>query len=249
MHRLWLVALLLASIRLYLKDGEYHTVREYKVEGDRVRYYSTERGEWEEIPLEIVDLKRTEAEIRQREESRKQEAALIDAEEKAERDARREAARVPVHPGVWLVDGENLTELKQAEAKLATSRGRTVLKILTPVPIVAGKVTVELDGETSSTVLKNPMPEFYIRLREDERFGIARLAKKKGVRVVDQISVMPVTNEKFDEIDLVEIFRRQVGDGLYKIWPQKPLAPGEYAVVEYTEGKGNVQVWDFTIGK
>lgn len=249
MHRLWLVALLLASIRLYLKDGEYHTVREYKVEGDRVRYYSTERGEWEEIPLELVDLKRTEAEIRQREESRKQEAALIDAEEKAERDARREAARVPVHPGVWLVDGENLTELKQAEAKLATSKGRTVLKILTPVPIVAGKVTVELDGETSATVLKNPMPEFYIRLREDERFGIARLARKKGIRVVDQISVMPVTNEKFDEIDLVEIFRRQVGDGLYKIWPQKPLAPGEYAVVEYTEGKGNIQVWDFSISK
>ncbi len=43
----------------------------------------------------------------------------------------------------------------------------------------------------------------------------------------------------------MEIFRQQVDDGLYKIWPTKPIEPGEYAVVEYTEGKVNVQVWDF----
>ena len=33
--------------------------------------------------------------------------------------------------------------------------------------------------------------------------------------------------------------------GLYKIWPAKPLEPGEYAVIEFSEGKLNVQVWDF----
>ena len=51
------VALLLAAasalfgetFKLYLNDGDYHVVREYQVQGDRVRYYSTERGEWEEI--------------------------------------------------------------------------------------------------------------------------------------------------------------------------------------------------------
>jgi len=45
----------------------------------------------------------------------------------------------------------------------------------------------------------------------------------------------------------VEIFRQQVADGLFKIWPQKPLEPGEYALVEYTEDKINMQVWDFFI--
>ena len=45
-----------ASIRLYLKDGTYHLVREYQVREDRVRYYSLERGDWEEIPLELIDL-------------------------------------------------------------------------------------------------------------------------------------------------------------------------------------------------
>ena len=51
-----------ANIKLYLKDGGYHLVREYQVQPDRVRFYSVERSEWEEIPLDLVDLKRTEAE-------------------------------------------------------------------------------------------------------------------------------------------------------------------------------------------
>ncbi len=33
-----------AAIRLYLKDGDYQIAREYQVLGDRVRYFSTERG-------------------------------------------------------------------------------------------------------------------------------------------------------------------------------------------------------------
>jgi hypothetical protein len=36
-----------------------------------------------------------------------------------------------------------------------------------------------------------------------------------------------------------------MAEGLYKIWPTKPLEPGEYAVMEYTDGKVNIQVWDF----
>jgi hypothetical protein len=35
--------------------------------------------------------------------------------------------------------------------------------------------------------------------------------------------------------------------GLYKIWAKEPLRPGEYAVVQYTLGTLNIQVWDFGI--
>ena len=41
--------------KLILKDGSFHLVREYQVQGDRVRYYSTERSQWEEIPAALVD--------------------------------------------------------------------------------------------------------------------------------------------------------------------------------------------------
>src|SRR5690348_6912144 len=54
------------NIKLYLKDGTFHVVREYQVESDRVRFYSVERSDWEEIPLDMVDLKRTESEATSR---------------------------------------------------------------------------------------------------------------------------------------------------------------------------------------
>ena len=55
-----------ANIKLYLKDGGFHLVREYQVQTDRVRYYSVERSQWEEMPLDLVDLMRTESELAER---------------------------------------------------------------------------------------------------------------------------------------------------------------------------------------
>ena len=249
MFRWLLIALLalpcLAAVKLYLKDGEYHTVREYEVKGDRVRYYSVERGDWEEIPLELVDLTKTKAEQAQRESARTAEAVALDAEDKAERLAAREIARVPEGPGVYWINGEELVPLKQAESKVVTDKKRSLLSRVSPIPIITGKSTVELDGEHSAFIVTADRPEFYFRIAAEERFAIAKMEKKKGVRVVEKWTVIPVSKELIQEHTDVEIFRHQVGDGLYKIWPQQPLEPGEYAVIEYTEGKGNTQVWDF----
>jgi hypothetical protein len=249
--RLFLIFLLAlaafaAASRLYLKDGTYQIVREYKVEGDRVRYYSSERGEWEEIPLDLVDLKRTENEVKEREAARSAETLALEAEDKVERAERAEIARVPESPGLYLIEGGSLRVLKQAETKVVTNKGRAVLKVLSPVPIVAGKATVELDGASSANTLASSKPEFYFRLANQERFSLVRLSSKKDARVVQKWSIIPVTKEIVEEEEEVATFKRQLGEGLYKIWPINSLNAGEYAVVEYTVGKGNVQVWDFS---
>jgi hypothetical protein len=236
-----------ATIRLYLKDGGDHKVREYKVSGDRVRYYSVERGDWEEIPLELVDLKKTESEIVRLAEERKEDAKMQDAEDAAERAQREEIERIPYEPGVFMVTGDKADALKQAESKVVNNKRRSILKAMSPIPIVSGKATVELDGTESALKLNKVRPEFYIRLSGEERFGIIRLTPTKTSRIVQKWDIIPVTKEIVETTEILDTFKQQLADGLYKVWTTKDLTPGEYAVVQYTEGKGNIQVWDFSV--
>jgi hypothetical protein len=236
-----------ANLRLYLKDGGYHLVREYQVLDDRVRYYSVERSDWEEIPLELVDLKRTEREAASRREAMEKEARLIATEEQAERAAEAEAARVPFEPGVYLVENGEVRAIPRAEAKAVSSTGRSILKRLVPYPIVAGKTTVEIDGERSANVVANPMQEFYFRLDLPEKFALFRLEVKKKSRVVQTWEILPLSDEVIEQEEAIPILHRQLADNLYKIWPTDPLKPGEYAVVEYTKGQRNIQIWDFSL--
>src|SRR5579872_2383145 len=45
--------------KLMLKDGSYQLIREYQIEGDRVRYYSLDSSQWEEMPADLVDWDKT----------------------------------------------------------------------------------------------------------------------------------------------------------------------------------------------
>src|SRR5579863_4731003 len=104
--------------RLYLKDGDYQIVREYQVLSDRVRYFSTERGDWEEIPLELVDLDRTKKDAADRQAAIEADAKEQDVEDKAIRAEKKEAAQVPQEPGVYFVvpgKGDKIETLKPAE--------------------------------------------------------------------------------------------------------------------------------------
>jgi hypothetical protein len=237
-----------AQIRLYMKDGTFQPAREYEVKQDRVRYYSTEREEWEEIPLELVDLDRTKREIAEREATIKADAKAQAEEDAALETAAKEVEMVPTVNGVYYIHSDKLDPIKQAESKLVGNKGRTVLQVLSPLPTITGRHTVELDGETSALRIDEKRPEFFIRLTEDERFGIIKLGHKKGSRIVETIETVQLTKESTEKHDDIPTFRKQEGDGLFKIWPENDLEPGEYALIEYTENKMNYQVWDFGIG-
>jgi len=238
-----------ANVRLFLKDGTNHMVSEYKVLEDRVRFYSVERSDWEEIPLELVDLVKTKAAIASRDAELSAEKKAEAEEEAAEKAMRKEVRSVPQEPGLYYVqEGQPMRALKQAELKIVTDKKRQILKVITPIPILAGKSHVEIEGIKSPFVVAEDRPEFYFRLAADERFGLVRcVAAPKGTgRIVEKWEVVPVVKEVIVQHEDVQIFRKQVGEGLYKVWPMEPLATGEYAWIEFTEGKGNTQAWDFS---
>lgn len=238
-----------ANLKLYMKDGSYHIVREYQVQSDRVHFYSVERSQWEDIPLELVDLKRTETEAAARQAAVEKETKVISEEEAAERAIKQEVTRIPQDPGVYWIEGKETKVLKAGEVSVRTNKGRAVLQKLSPIPAVTGKGTLELAGAHSTNVFTNPEQEFYIQLSETERFGMVKLTPKGAVRIVETLTFHPIVKDIVEEdATMVATLQRPLAaDGLYKIWPKEPLEPGEYAVVEYTEGKINMQVFDFAI--
>lgn len=243
------VSLLAANFKLYLKDGGFHIVREYKVDGDRVVYYSVERSDWEEIPLTLVDLKKTEAVNAERKAEIEVKAKQAADEDAAAKEIRDQIRKIPQDPGVYMLSEKNeLRIFKLADSTLHTDKGRKALKIITGIPLIPGKATLEIPGEHSENVIADSRPEFYIQLSQQRRYGIIRIHPGKNVRIVEKVSTLEVTKESVEEREEIEVFTKQLTDNLlYKIWPQEPLEKGEYAVIEFDDGKVNPRIWDFRI--
>src|SRR5579872_5353952 len=88
--------------RLILKDGSYQIVTKYEVKGNRVRYYSSEREEWEELPNSLVDWPATEKDETDRLAGASAPEAVQLDKEIEEEDKRQEAKLPLVAPGLRL---------------------------------------------------------------------------------------------------------------------------------------------------
>lgn len=239
------------TFKLYLKDGSFHSVREYQLQGDRVRYFSTERGEWEEIPKDLVDLAKTDQEHASSKEQSARSARAQDEEDQAERALAKEIAAIPVESGAYYKPEKELRTLKLAEFQINTDKKRRIVQMVSPLPLVPGKATVVIKGEHSSFEVAEKRPEFYLRLAKQEKFGIIRLTPRKGLRIVENVSIVPVSRENVETRKQMETFEQELGQDLYKVWPEKTLEPGEYALMEYAElpDQQDVQllIWDFAV--
>src|SRR5678815_2211484 len=72
--------------RLILKDGTYQLATKWEVKGERVRYLSAERNEWEEVPNSLVDWAATDKYEKDRAAGKPApEAVALDKELEAER--------------------------------------------------------------------------------------------------------------------------------------------------------------------
>lgn len=165
------------SKRIILKDGSYQLVSKYEVKGDRVRYMSAERNEWEEIPSFLIDWPATEKYEKDRATSAIPETTAIDKEADADREAELShlpqvapGLRLPEDSGIFLLDNfhgqPQLVEMQQAEGDIKQNAKANVLRGALS-PIAGAKQTVELDGEHAAVHSHVSVPSIYINV-EDE---------------------------------------------------------------------------------
>ena len=166
--------------RLYLTDGSYQIVLNYRVQGKLVLYRSAERaGQEESIPLKLVDLNATHQwEQRAADRAAGKETVELDpalVKEEADRAARSpEVANnlhLPDDDSVLALDtyiGQpQLAILQQTDGELNRQTAHNLLRA-TVNPLSTSHQLVELKGERSAVQLHVPDPVLYLRLDEDQ---------------------------------------------------------------------------------
>jgi hypothetical protein len=244
--------------KLILKDGTFQLAREYTVEGERVRYWSVERSQWEEIPSSLVDWDATH--------KSEAEQAAHDAELKAKIRASQVAQMtkdidvdrsLEIKPALFLPDavgfyaldrGNDIREMKQSEAVLKGSTGREVERIMSGVAMIPQKATMYIPGQHAAMRLTTPEPEFFMRPADqrEPRFRLLRAHITGGQRIIDTVSIRFTGEEKHNAAE-VEIQTWTPASGVFRYTVDERLEPGEYAFVEMTADGINGFVWDFGI--
>jgi hypothetical protein len=189
------------SKRLILKDGSYQAVREWQTKGDRIRYFSTERYEWEEIPNSLIDWPATEKYNSGLREPDTVAAREADAEEKAERE-REKAAQPDVAPGlhlpatggVFLLDTfggqQQLVELVQNGGEINQNKTQNMIRS-TINPLASTKQSIELRGLHAQVQAHLEQPTFFANVDQNtDSSGAEAIAKnaagKEGRPDLDQ---------------------------------------------------------------
>jgi hypothetical protein len=251
--------------RLILKDGSYQLVTKYEVKGNRVRYLSAERNDWEELPESLVDWPATEKFEKDRASGASvPEAAQLDQELEQERN--REDAQLPqVAPGLRLPEdaGVFLLDSFQGEPQ--------IVEIQQTAGDINLKQTIELEGAHAPMQSHVDVPSLYIKLDEipnetgppagtkdstqaspstnhaqpsqpsatpPDRFRIVRTELKGGKRIVGEFK-RQVTGKVSQQQQLVKTTTTRVSGGWLKLTPTDSLAPGEYVLVETVRQEGN----------
>ncbi|MGA2966484.1 MAG: hypothetical protein ABSD64_09740 [Terriglobales bacterium] len=263
--------------RLILKDGSYQSVTKYEIHGERVRYFSAERGEWEEVPKSLIDWDATGKFEQGRLEGAAAPEAVeldkeIDAERKAEQARSPQVApglRLPDDGGIFLLDtyeGQpQLSELQQSGSEVNKSAKSNILRAAIN-PLAGAKRTIELPEAHAKIQSHTSVPSLYINidlnegapataqaageppaLAPSERFKIIRVEVKGGKRVAGGVKTGVSGKTKTDERFVAATATAMTG-GWVKLTPIEPFAPGEYAVAEMMGKEGiNLYVWDFGV--
>lgn len=243
--------------KLMLKDGSFQLVREYQIDGDRIRYYSIDQRDWEEMPADLVDwdaTKNAEAEDAKRKAELIAKVHAADVARHAEPldiDASIEVAHgvfLPPGEGLFEFDGKAVRQLSQAEADIKFSKTQMLKQVLVPIPIVPTRHTVSLPGTRAKIRIKSGQTEFYMRTADGREPEMDLLQAKihNGKRDLENLDELFKEEATTGKISL-PIQRWQIARGVYRFTLQN-LEPGEYAMAELVQGGAtSLYFWDFGV--
>lgn len=240
-----------------LKDGSFQLAREYHVEGDRVRYYSLDTHEWEEIPASLVDWDATKKAAAA--DAKAQAASLAEAKRQEEErnpqildvDASVEVAPgifLPGGDGLFVFDGTHVQLVDQAATTTSISKTKAIEKVLVPVPIIPSRQSVSIQGAHAKLRLASGQPEFYLRTADQREPNIELIrtdihGKTRHIENIDHLF-----DQQSASAHVLPLQRWQVAVGLYRFTLGAALPAGEYAMVELVPGEGmSLYVWDFAV--
>ena len=243
--------------KLVLKDGTFQMVREYKIEGERVSYYSLDTHQWEEMPAALVDWDATKKLAADQAKKQAALASTVDEREKQQHaevlsvDASIEPAPgvfLPPDVGLFAFDGKTITPVDQAEITSSLNKTKALEKVLVPIPIVPTRHTVTIAGSRAKLRLKIGQPEFYIRTADSREpdIDLVRVKVHTATREVENIDeVLGETSQKRQSVD---VQRWKIADNVYRLTLAKPIDPGEYVLVETLPNQElSLYVWDFGV--
>ena len=241
--------------KLCMKDGTFQIVSSYEVQGDRVRYFSVERGEWEEVPTHLVDFDATKRAVEET-----QAAHQKQIEEAKEIEKQRfykppdqgievvPGMRLPGDDGIFTVEGKRLVRLPLSSGEVVTDKKRAAMVLAVPLPVVKTRSLVLLVGPKATIRLNDPWPEFYVQSAAGlgTRLELVRLKSGKESRVLENVDTARGKNGKStEERTMVSLQRKQIAANIYALKPLQPLEAGEYALGEVVDDKLSLDVYDF----
>jgi hypothetical protein len=262
------------GLKLMLTDGTYQLVREYQRNGEHVKYFSMERGAWEELPASLVDW---DATAKAEAEMEKQSKELVEKVHKQE-EARRmdnvtdidaslrvgDGAFLPSGEGMFVVEGKTIRILDQAGSQRKTDAKRVIAEVLSPVKVVPGKQTVVMQGAHAAVRLKSTNPEFYLREAPPDPNSTSSIQRSRHAnengpdvelvrtkvgrnnRVLESINTIFGTAVS-ENVNVISMQRWDVAPNVYRFTLSQQLPPGEYVLAEVMEEGLNLYVWDFGV--
>src|SRR5437763_3571360 len=188
----WQSAAQTQTKRLILKDGSYQLATKWQLTGDRVKFYSAERADWEEIPESLVDWDATNHYERDRAAGKDTpEAVALDkemeaarAEEEAKSPQVAPGLRLPPEGGVYALDTyfaqSELLPLDQTGGEVNRHTAHNVLRgVINPVS--GSKHTIELSGPSAKIQVHAALPNIYINV--DSSAGTTEDEHSKGLEL------------------------------------------------------------------